>query len=317
MARKRSPSARYLLAAASALLALAVTRSTVAAAEAATAPPAAAKSVDEVRAAMQAKNWRAAASLIDKALFPAPSDAAARYELLMLKGECRLQLADGIGAASAFRSASRSAADLPQFAAAMGNALVIDRSVSGKFTPRGVSGAEPIDVVSAESRAEAMLVLRDEMRRQYGSQLEAARRAEQLPFIENVFKYAAEMYLLETCANGRATDAGTEARELGARAFGLMQDEVRKSEARLDQVAQIANSSGVDARGSDTGRMGLTSQQRVEVKRMIPYLVKIRDRATEYRRIAAKLGGDPGKWETLVADTVEAIGDAEALAVDR
>ena len=32
---------------------------------------------------------------------------------------------------------------------------------------------------------------------------------------------------------------------------------------------------------------------------------------------AAKLGGEPGKWETLVADTVEVIADAEALAVDR
>ncbi|HSV15022.1 MAG TPA: hypothetical protein VLI90_12250, partial [Tepidisphaeraceae bacterium] len=41
--------------------------------------------------------YAAAVAAIDKALFPAPRDPAERYELQMLKGECRLQLRDGLG----------------------------------------------------------------------------------------------------------------------------------------------------------------------------------------------------------------------------
>jgi hypothetical protein len=279
----------------------------------ASTPTAAVAALDEARAAAAAKNWQAAASLIDKALFPAPKEAAERYELLMFKGECRLQLGDSIGASSAFRSAARSASDLQPFAVATANALLFDRAIGGKFTPRDRSAAEPIDVRPVESRSGAMLLLRDEMRRQYNSQIDAALRAQQLPYIETVFKPVAEMYLLELCATGQADEAGALARQLGARALGLMRDEVRKSDARVDRLSQVSNSSGVDALGRESGRMGLTSQQRVELKRMIPYLVKIRDRATEYRRIAARIGGEPAKWDALVADTVGVIADVEAL----
>ena len=63
--------------------------------------------------------------------------------------------------------------------------------------------------------------------------------------------------------------------------------------------------------------MGLTSQQRDEVKEIAGYLSKIRDRATEYRRIAARLGGNEQKWDALVADAVDAMADAESLYNDR
>ena len=96
-----------------------------------------------------------------------------------------------------------------------------------------------------------------------------------------------------------------------------MREEVVKADVRLDQLSQIANSSSTNARGWDSGRMGLTSQQRDEVKRMIPYLVKIRERANEYRRTAARLGGQPGKWDTLVADIVAVIAEADGLLNDR
>ena len=278
---------------------------------------AASAAVDEVRAAMAAGDWKGAASRADKALFPTPADATERYELLMLKGECRLQLRDSIGAGSAFKSAAKSAGDVNQHAAAIANALVVDRSTGGKFRRRDVASAQAIDIVPPESRKQAMIELRDEMWRQYSSQIEAAMHANQLPPIERIFTRVAEMYLLELCATGRADDVGKQARELGQHAFNLMRDEVRKSDVRLDQLSQIANSSGTNAVGWDSGRLGLTSQQRDEVKRMIPYLVKIRDRASEYRQIAARLGGEPDKWDTLVADTVAVAAEAEGLFNDR
>ena len=90
-----------------------------------------------------------------------------------------------------------------------------------------------------------------------------------------------------------------------------------KCEARVDLLVQVANSSGTNSRGWDTGRLGLTSQQRDELKVILPYLQKIRERASEYRGIAARLGGDEAKWDALVADTVVAAAEAESLYSDR
>ena len=129
--------------------------------------------------------------------------------------------------------------------------------------------------------------------------------------------YGADMFFLESFATGQATETGELMRGLGLHAYRLMQAEVLKCSSRVDNLNQLANSSGVSSRGWDTGRLGLTSQQRDELKVVLPYLVKIRDRASEYRRVAARVGGDAAKWDALVADTVETIADAESLYNDR
>jgi hypothetical protein len=53
---------------------------------------------------------------------------AERYELLMLKGECQIQLQDRLGAVSAFKSAAKVAGDVKQLAAAQANMLILERS---------------------------------------------------------------------------------------------------------------------------------------------------------------------------------------------
>ena len=64
---------------------------------------------DEIRTAMAAGEYQSAQKQIDQRLFPTPKDPATRYELLMLKGECRLQLKDRTGASTAFKSAAKAA----------------------------------------------------------------------------------------------------------------------------------------------------------------------------------------------------------------
>jgi len=278
---------------------------------------AASSDLDEIRSAMAAGEYHAAQKQIDQRLFPAPTDPARRYELLMLKGECRLQLKDRMGASTAFKSAAKTAGSSAELAAARANALIVERSTSGRYVPRAGKGGEPIDIMAMESRKRAMNELRGEMWSQYKSKVEAATRAEQLPPIEDVFTSLADMYFLELCANGEATETGAVMQELGARAYKLMQAEVARCGSRVDHLSQLANSSGADARGWSTGRMGLTSQQRDEVKSMLAYLNKIGQRASEYRGIAARMGGNEGKWETLVADVVGLTGEAESLYNDR
>jgi hypothetical protein len=272
---------------------------------------------DEIRAAMAAGDYQAAQKQIDRQLFPTPTDPAARYELLMLKGECRLQLKDRAGASTAFKSAGKTAGSAAELAAARANALIVERSTSGRYVPRAGSGGEPIDIMAMDSRKRAMNELRGEMWSQYKPKVEAAARAEQLPPIEAAFTPLADIYCLELFANGQASDTEAVMKELGSRAYKLMQLEVTKCGSRVDFLNQLANSSGADARGWSTGRMGLTSQQRDEVKSMLAYLNKIGQRAIEYRGIAARLGGNEGKWEALVADIVGLTAEAESLYNDR
>jgi hypothetical protein len=229
-----------------------------------------------------------------------------------------LQLKDRLGAISAFKSAAKVAGDVNQLAAAQANALIIDRSSSGRYSPRYGTGKEPIDILPMDSRKQAMAALRAELASQYKPQIEAALRADQLPPIEQVFMHVADMFYLETFAGGG--DAGETAkvmRDLGQRAYGLMHAELSRSARRVEQLGHIANSSGGDSRGWDTGRLGLTSQQRNELKSMLPYLTKIRDRAREYRQVAAQLGGNEQRWDALVADASDILFEAEALSNDR
>src|SRR5687768_3744345 len=153
-------------------------------------------SVDDVRGDVAKGDYRAALQKADKLLFSSSEKSvpAERYELLMLKGECQLQLKDRLGAISAFKSAAKVAGDVNQLAAAQANALIIDRSSSGRYTPRYGAGKESIEILPMDARKQAMAALQAELASQYKSQIEAALRAEQLPPIEQVFKHVADMF---------------------------------------------------------------------------------------------------------------------------
>jgi hypothetical protein len=275
--------------------------------------------VDDPRADAAKGDYRSAVRQLEKILFAQPElSPADRYELLMLKGECQLQLQDRLGAISAFKSAGKAAGDVQQLAAAQANALVLERSSSGRFTPRyGTTSKEPIDILPVESRKQAMTALQAELWAQYKSQIDTALRAKNLPPIEQVFTRVADMFFLETMVNGDATQTGQVMRDLGRHAFDLMRTELSGAARRVDQLNQTANSTSVLGAGWNTSRLGLTSPQRDELKKMLPFLVKLRDRATEYRRLAARLGGDEAKWDALVADATDTALDCEALSNDR
>jgi hypothetical protein len=273
--------------------------------------------IDEIRGMVTSSNYRGALDKINKLLFPSLKDEPMRYELMMLKGECQLQLKDRIGAATAFKSAAKAARDVNELAAARANQLIVERSTSGQFKPRFGSGAEPIEILLIDPRKQAMRALRQEMWSQYEKQIESALRADKLSPIEQVFPRVADMYLLEMYTDAQAGEMDRAMRDLGGHTFKLVRTEVTTTANRIDYLSQMANSSSGNAAGWETGRMGLTSQQRDEVKRTIEYLSNIRDRVVEYRQAAAKLGGDAGKWDALVADTVVLISDAESLYNDR
>jgi hypothetical protein len=274
-------------------------------------------SVENIRALVTSGDYRTALQKIHKELAGSIQDQPNRYELLMLQGECQLQLRDRIGAATAFKSAAKAAADVSQLTAARAHALIVERSTMGRYLPRpGARADEAIDIMLIDPRKQAMMAYREELWSQCQPQLAAALRADQLPPIEKVFVRLADVYCLERFATDADGDAKQALQDLGSHALNLMRSELLKLGNRVDYLTLVANSSS-DNNGWNSGRMGLTSQQRDEVKAMLPYLNEIRERATEYRQVAAKLGGDEAKWSTLVADAVAATSDAQSLYNDR
>src|SRR4051794_20686224 len=98
-------------------------------------------SIDAARADASRGEHRAALPKIGALLAPPneplPGD---RYELLMLKAECQLQLKDRLGAVSTFKSAAKTAGDATKLAAARANAVIVERSWSGSYTPANAVG---------------------------------------------------------------------------------------------------------------------------------------------------------------------------------
>lgn len=262
----------------------------------------------EYRAALQKANKLLASSLQE----PPPAE---KYELLMTRGECQLQLKDRLGAMTSFKSAAKCAADVNQLANAKADALITERSSMGKYTPRLSAGKDPIDIVPIDSRRQAMDALRSELWTQNKKQIDAALTATTLPPIEKVFVPLSDMFFLETSATGDAKDTGQLMRDLGKHTFDLMQTDVNRYSRRIDQLNQMANSS---ASGNwNDSRRGLISTERDEVKDDAAYIVKLRDRATEYRGIARKVGGNEQRWDNLVLDINDTLAAAEALYNDR
>src|SRR5215813_2940732 len=84
-------------------------------------------SLDDIRSDYAKADYRSASTKANKLLTspqePSPAD---KYELLMLRGECQLQLKDRLGAATSFKSAAKCASDVQQLANAKADALITE-----------------------------------------------------------------------------------------------------------------------------------------------------------------------------------------------
>jgi len=235
--------------------------------------------------------------------------------LLMFKAECQLQLKDRLGAAITFKSAAKGAGDVTQLATARANAVIVEKSSGGNYTPSFALGEPPIDVLSPDSRKKAMTRLQQELWAKHKADLDQAMRADTLPPIERVFTAVADAYFLELATTGEATQTGPAMRELGGRAFRLMDAEAVRCARAIDQLSQLANSAqGYGYGGWGVSARGLMPAERNDLRETMAYLAKMQSRCREYREAAARLGGDQQKWDALLAGITDALAEGEALA---
>lgn len=272
-------------------------------------------SLEEIRSAMAKAEYRPALDKINKLVFSSTKEMypAERFELLMMKGECQLQLKDRMGAATSFKAAAKIAENLDQFAAAQANALIVEKSAMGVFSPPYGSNEKPIDILSIDSRKKAMAILQRQIWSKSQPEIDAALRANTLPPIETAFSRMVDAYLLEGAATGDAKDTGKAMRELGSHAFGMMQAELKRLAWRVEQFNLLANAIEDD----DDDPRGLEMGERNELRSMLPYLAKIHERASDYRGLAARLEGDRQKWDALAADAADALAKGESLVNQR
>jgi hypothetical protein len=142
-----------------------------------------------------------------------------------------------------------------------------------------------------------------------------AMRADTLPPIERVFTAVADAYCLELATTGDAKQSGQAMRELGDRAFRLMDAEAARAAREIDQLNQLANSAqGYGNLNWGVTQRGLMPAERNQLRDVGAYLAKMQARAREYRQAAARLGGDQQKWDALLAGITDALAEGEALA---
>ena len=236
---------------------------------------------DAARADAARGDYRAAlqkiATLLAPPNQPLPGDL---YDLLMLKGECQLQLKDRLGSVSTFKSAAKAADGVKQLADASANAVIIERSFGGTYTPSFATGESAIDVLSPESRKKAMARLQQELWAKNKPELDRAMQADTLPPIERVFTAIADAYCLELATTGDAKQTGPAMRELGDRAFRLMDAEAVRAAREIDQLSQLANSAqGYGNTGWGVSQRGLMPAERNQLRDTGGYLAKMQTRA--------------------------------------
>lgn len=261
--------------------------------------------LDLAKQQFQANDFGQTVATVDRALNARDAAIADkdRYELLMLKAESLVQMKRNAFAANVFRNAMTSAPDLPRAAVAQANAVVIDASTPQGYKPAGqlAGGKEVIDIVSRESRKDAMRALLRDIRPRVQRQYDAAVTATTLPALERAMEGVFEMYCLEYTTEGEPESALNSLAKIGEYVQGLIGREINRVRLEVSMIERSA-----DTYDSNTNsRRGLSSPERKQLAATNEYLQQVYNRIVDYRRITLRFEGKGDRWDALLADTVD------------
>jgi hypothetical protein len=284
--------------------------------------PAATPSFDDAKADFAAGQYQACLAKISRLLSPGISkpDPMTRYDLLMLRGECMMQMKQPMMAADTYDSAystMKTQGDVQRAAAAKAMVVLIKASSAGTYKPRAATsnGTDAIDIIAPESRQKAMLAMLDDRVKQLSPDIDKALKGTSLLPIQKLLPAVWDMYCLELAATGDTKQTLTLLQTLGEHARGLIGGELNRLGTRVQQLNDMAREptlvSGSRATGDSIGYRGLTSPERDELHKIADYLVNIRAVCEEGRRIAMRLGNNGEKWDRLLAECADACDTAQ------
>lgn len=259
-----------------------------------------AQSIEEIRADLDQREYRAALLKIGKALPEARGDNPRRYQLLMIRGEALLNLKQKSAALEAFRGASAAAgreAELQQSMAARAMVELLSESDGLAYRPKA---AAAINIVEAESRKAALAALFADRLTKEKSRIDAAAEAPTLvPMIE-LMPTLSGLMALEFAGTGALETMTPILKTLGSHGRGLMLREVDRMDTRISQIEDMA--AELYWRENDVSplRRGIHSDEAAELGRMVEELDRITDASEEGRRIARQVVSNVDSWDELL-----------------
>lgn len=245
------------------------------------------------------------------ALKPGSDEGYDRYELLMLKGECLVQLNSASYAVHAFDDAREATDDAAKKAQARANELIFRSAAGLKYSPRSGADRAAIDVKAPESRKKAMLALRADLLAQNKARIDTAKRAANLEPLLTLLPALRQIAVLEIGATGQFEQIKPLLVEMGTHARDLITKELKVCRIHVEQVNATAN----EIYGNDdfVGRRGLFTKERQDLAAQADYIRQIETTGREGRRIAQLLGGAVDAWERIVTDSTDLATRIDAI----
>ena len=268
-----------------------------------------APSIADIQKSMSDGQFTPALKQIAQAL--AVRDAANKYDLLMLKGECLLNVKSPSYAAQSFRAAMKEAPDFPKANVALANAIISEKSPKLAYTSRSAPKSEPIDIVSPVKRTQAIGVLYDDTRKSLEPKIKSAMNSSQLTPMIQLIPQMMDLYALEWAASGSAQESEATLKSMGARAREMIGPELKRLNARVSDI-QFSASDMVWVNGIMT-QAGLTPPQRQDLNDIGQYVQQIESTARDARTMAHRLGVPSEHWEDIISDSVELLNNVDTL----
>jgi hypothetical protein len=276
-----------------------------------------ADSVASVQALVDQGQYRPAlkqiATMLPGAQQTDPASQQDRFDLLMMRGECLLQLGMRADAVMAFNSAGRAAPSPPAAAIARATEVLIRRSTNNLYKPAG--GGPGIDIRPAESRLQAEAALYADLSAAVQPKLQAALESSTLQNMIDLLPTMVDLDSIEYAYTGKDTQTAAQLKEMGNRARALMTCEIRRVGLRFDELVALSDANwgpNYTITGGITRRT-FTTPQANELNSLLAYVKKIDQTARQGREFAHEMGHTGDAWEPVIADADDLIDRFNAV----
>jgi hypothetical protein len=240
-----------------------------------------------------------------------------RYGVLMLKGDAQIQLKQGAQATEAFAQAQKETTDPKKLADAKACELLVKKSRGMMYTPKtspppstrpstnpsAAARKGAINIGDESARSDALNALFNDEWTLAKPKVESLKKRGGLAPLMDAVKLIDEVRPLELAATGNDTQTKQQLTTLSETAKRLMDDYLRKTGARVDEISRSANTRTQVQNGFR--KRGLTGQEMQELKDASETAARIEPAAAEMGK-AMGVGADP------FAETVKA---AEQLKI--
>ena len=269
--------------------------------------------LQQAREHLKAGRHQQALAEVSRGLRAPEVSEADQFALLMLRGETLLALQSPQYAAEAFRDAAEATSDPENRARARASAVLVRRSRGLEYTPKGPGDAKPIDIVDPDSRQKAMAALLDDTRRAMEPKVREAAKADTLLPIYELLTELGDMAAVELASTRALQQTGPLLQALGERARSLIGRELRQIDRRVETTLSRAGEVELLV-GPNVGRRGLHTEDREQLRQLVPYLERIAAAAREGRGVANRFGNQQvvEQWEDLVLEADEMAARVEA-----